>query len=715
MNMATKVINVSSATQLKSALSTATGGETILLAAGNYGFLQLIDGFTKFDVTHSAAAPVTIRSADAARPAVFTGLDMRNASGFTFENVTFDYTYKAADQIWSSPFMVTGGRDITIRGSTFDGDVAVKRNAIDDGHGFANGFSARATTNLTFEDNTISNFMRGVTVTELDNVRITGNDIHSIRSDGLVLSSVQGVLIENNHIHNFRHAPGSLDHQDFIQFFTNGSKRPNTDIVIRNNLLDIGAGDLAQSIFMRNEEVDLGRAGSAMFYRNVLIEQNTIYNDQLAGITLGEAAGVVIRNNTVLHANGRTEGATGSVSIPVIAVATASTDVTIVSNVAGRVAGGLQGTAAVPPGWTIANNLQVQDQNSSAPNHYSSLFLSTSLDRTGGAHGFVAKPGGLIETMGAGADRLLLDRTPATVTPQFNVSHLESEPGVHVFDAAIASFGPAGALTAAQGQFVWDLGDGTLASGPVVQHRYAAPGTYDVTLTFVQPDGTVIATTESVIRLPLDLLRFDRATGQFGVVTDTGETMLALKAGAAIGAAGAMMLDLGSPGALATVPPKLIEGLFKADNFDLSLQLTADPVANTWGEVFRLHGTLLGIVGRTGDFHFTVWTDAGTSVTLSSRGVNLLDGKMHDISIRHDADLGVLRMLVDGQFATQTPMTANLSVMGQHGLTFGNPWGAQNFNGMLTSFDINVDRSGYVPYDGKTPPVPSNLAPLPPT
>jgi PKD repeat protein len=715
MNMVTKVINVSTAAQLQSALTSATGGETILLAAGNYGMLQLINGVTKFDVTHSAATPVTIRSADAARPAVFTGLDLRNTTGFTFEGVKFDYTYKAADQSWSTPFMISGGSDIKIRDSIFDGDVAVNRNSIDDGFGFATGFSARDTKNLTFENNTSYNFLRGASFNGIDNLAITGNDIHSMRSEGVNVIAVQGVRIEDNHIHDFRHSPTSSDHRDFIQFWTNGTKRPSTDIVIRNNLLDIGEGDYTQSIFMRNEEVDLGRAGSEMFYRNVLIEQNTIYNDHLHGISVGEAAGVVIRNNSVLHANGRTEDLTGSVSIPIISVATASTGVTISNNLTSVVSGGLQGGVTVPPGWTITNNLLVQDQIASAPNHYSTLFMATSLDKASGAHGFLAKPGSLIETMDIGADRTMIDRAPAVIRPQFDVTALDSDASTLVFDAIRTSFGPTGTLTPSQGTFVWDLGDGTVATGGVVQHQYARPGDYTVTLKFVQPNGNVTAVSETVEKLPLDLVRFDRTTGQFGIATDaTGETLVAARTGAVIGAAGSRVIDLGSSGTTVSIARELIPGIFKADNFDLSLQIKADIGTNTWGEVFRLNGTFLGAVRNTGDFQFNVWTDIGTSVTLTSRGVNLLDGKAHDISVRYDADLGVIRLVVDGTFTTEAPLSAKLPAMGVHGLTIGNQWGGQNFNGSLSNFDLNVERSGYADYDGTIPPVPSNLTAPPP-
>lgn len=711
--MVAKIITVSTAAQLQSALASATGGETILLAAGNYGALHLVDGKTKFDVTHSASNPVTIRSADADNPAVFTALGLHGTSGFTLENLTFDYTYKPTDQSWTSTFLMNGGSDITIRGCTFDGDIVVNRNAVDDGYGFSNGFAARNTKNLTFENNTLSKFSVGAGFSEVDNLTIRGNDIHSMRSDGLILSAVQGVRIEDNHIHDFKRALASGDHSDMIQFYTTATKRPNTDIVIRNNLLDIGGGDPTQSIFMRNERVDTGQAGVEMHYRNVLIEQNTIYNDHLAGITLGEATGVVIRNNSVLHANGASEAVIGKGSIPIIAVAAASTDVTITNNVTAYVGGGLQGYTSTSPSWKVANNLLVQDQDSTAPSYYSDVFLSTSLDRTEGGHRFLAVPGGAIETVGSGSDSIRIDQTPAVVTPLFNVSTLPDDPAVHVFDAASVSYGPGGAITPGQGKFIWDFGDGTLATGGVVQHRYATPGDYAVTLTLLQPDGTTTSVSETVAKVPLDLLRFDKTTGQFGVfsgITATSETMLALKAGAVIGATGAKVIDLGAAGTTATVSSKALEGLFKADNFELDLRIKADIAPQNWGEVFRLHGTFFGTVRNTGDFQFTLWTDTGKAVNLFSKGVNLLDGKQHDISIDYDADVGMLKLTVDGSFTVQTPLADNLPKMVSSGLTFGNPWGSPNFNGQLSHFDLNVERSPYPVYDGATRPIPSEIA-----
>src|SRR5690606_27533233 len=46
--------------------------------------------------------------------------------------------------------------------------------------------------------------------------------------------------------------------------------------------------------------------------------------------------------------------------------------------------------------------------------------------------------------------------------------------------------------------YVWDLGDGGSATSEVVEHTYAAPGTYDVTLWAVDDGGEVGSTSTQV-------------------------------------------------------------------------------------------------------------------------------------------------------------------------------------------------------------------------
>lgn len=58
-----------------------------------------------------------------------------------------------------------------------------------------------------------------------------------------------------------------------------------------------------------------------------------------------------------------------------------------------------------------------------------------------------------------------------------------------------SSSDPEGALT----RYAWDLGDGTTATGAVVQHRYATAGERDVTLTVTDAAGATASTTRRAV------------------------------------------------------------------------------------------------------------------------------------------------------------------------------------------------------------------------
>jgi hypothetical protein len=240
----------------------------------------------------------------------------------------------------------------------------------------------------------------------------------------------------------------------------------------------------------------------------------------------------------------------------------------------------------------------------------------------------------------------------------------------------------------------------------VVAHRYAAPGNYTVTVSVVRPDGSAVSTSGTAVATHPDLLRFDSKTGSFGIVGDTGETLAALSATALAGTAGAWALDLGKSGVAASVSNTQIADLFGADNFVIDLTLKADAGLLSHGEVFRVHGTFIASVNESGQFVFQMW-GGGQTVTLTSTGPNLLNGASHNISLRFDADAGVLAMSVNGTVSASAPFTADLPDMGSSGLTFGNPWGRKNFDGQLQKFDLNVERSDYPVYTGTATPVPS--------
>ncbi len=314
--MATTTMTVSTTQELYSALATCTGGETILLEGGNYGTLSLS---SKSGFNINFPSTVTIASANPSDPAIFTTAAVTGVTNLAIEDVTFDYTYKAGDPTSLRPFSFSSCQDLTIRDCTFDGDNASKTGSTAaDGYGNAIGLSVRGSDDILIEGNEFFDFYKGLNVFESSDAIIRGNEVYSLRSDGMNFSQMDGIVIEDNYIHDFRASPTSTDHPDMIQFWTTGTTQPSSDIIIRDNVLDIGNGTWAQSIFMGNELVSSGQASfAAMAYQNVLIENNTITNAHKWGINVGEAAGVTIQGNTVVHADGgKVDGADSGVEIP---------------------------------------------------------------------------------------------------------------------------------------------------------------------------------------------------------------------------------------------------------------------------------------------------------------------------------------------------------------------------------------------------------------
>ena len=285
--------NVTNSAQLATALQQASGGDKILLAAGDYGQLEISGKY---------GTPLTIASADASRPASFSTMSINGAENVTIDKVVFDYSYRASDIATYKPFEVANSSKIVIHNSVFDGDTRSGSGTMFDGLGTGVGLSVRGSSGVQVATNEFKGWGTALKVNESQNVQVQTNNIHDIRKDGMNFVEVQGVVIENNNLHDFRGLPDGIDHRDMIQFWTTGSDHPSTNITIRNNLLDIGKGSHTQSIFMRNDMVDKGLAGAEMYYQNVLIENNTIINLHLHGITVGETAGLVIRNNTLTAA-----------------------------------------------------------------------------------------------------------------------------------------------------------------------------------------------------------------------------------------------------------------------------------------------------------------------------------------------------------------------------------------------------------------------------
>ena len=395
-----ETIQVATMKELKRALAQARGGETLLLAPGNYGALVL-----KKKNGARSTRPVVLRSANADAPAVLTGMNLRHMSHLTFEGVVFDYRFSAGQPLQVKPFKISESRHITIRNSVFDGDLARNVSAVADGLGYGIALALSGNQHVTLEYNSFYNFHRAITLGRSSDVVVRGNDIYAIRSDGINLVQTQRVVIEDNHIHDFNRSTTKKDHSDMIQMWSRNAELPSSDIIIRNNVLNLGKGDSTQSIFMRNDQVDRGLAGPDMFYRNITIEGNVIINGHIHGITLGESLNVMIRNNTLLRAQAYAQGQNRleKVRSPRVKVAESSQNVTIKNNFSA-------GFQPHRPGWVMQNNMVVQDIEPSMPGAYQKIFRAAIKGAPDQLESFAYLPSGPGMQSGIGAALL---RPPA--------------------------------------------------------------------------------------------------------------------------------------------------------------------------------------------------------------------------------------------------------------------------------------------------------------
>jgi hypothetical protein len=663
------VIDVSDAAGLMAALENAEGGETIRLAPGDYGALTLNaqygESWAKYET------PVTITSADLTDIATLTGLKLVGVTGLVFDDLLFDYTSANGAAVWTSPFAVSESSDITIRNSILDGDLAHGLNAVEDGYGTGNGLNFFKCDHVTIEGNEFFNWHRAATFGEMTGLEIVGNDVHAIRSDGFDFSAVQGVLIENNHLHDFVTAPNSGDHADMIQFWTYGTTAPSTDITIRGNWLMSGEGAYTQSIFMGNEEVYNGRAGSEMFYQNIAIEDNLIWNAQYHGISVGETTGLRISHNTVLH--NAASGDEGSVSVPQIDVSAVSQDVTVTHNI----------SSAIPEAqadWTVADNLLVQRDSPGLPNYYADLFVNALNDGLAGIEDLQALPGGVVETGGYGAAVTRYDATPDALTAVMHDERAAGDLSLFDFDAGFTA-GPDGLVDASEAEFHWDFGDGTNADGITASHDFTAPGSYVVTLEVVAADGSRDVTESRVnVADPL-FVDIDVANGTLADMSTYGASVDSSGVVFTQGRNGgeAVYLDTDSGFALNRGE---IGQIYDLDEFTYTFGFRADAS----GEIMRIHTAFEVSLNTTGQISTTLTNADEQTFTLHSQP-GLLDGSWHDVAITFDGTGGTLALYVDGVYSGGTAASGHTQPEEWWGLTVGGEWG-NGFTGELDRLQV---------------------------
>lgn len=270
------IFNVTSAAQLQTALASATGGDTISLAAGNYGKVSIAN--------RNYTSAVTIQSATGTK-AHFDGLVVEKSSFLNFQSIDLGRGLAANEPEYTKISTIQNSSNIKMADMSIHGSL--DGNSANDGIGL---FVNRV-TGFELTGSSVEQVFRGVLVQASHGVEIENTRFNEMRSDGINVAGVVGVTLDGNSFTNFR--PVGTDHADAIQFWNVSQPFGSENIVIKNNVIMNGTGTGPQGILMNGN--------NGWDYKNVVIENNMIYsNDSYHGIYVQGANNVRIAGNTTL-------------------------------------------------------------------------------------------------------------------------------------------------------------------------------------------------------------------------------------------------------------------------------------------------------------------------------------------------------------------------------------------------------------------------------
>ena len=277
-----RTVTVTTQEGLIAAIARAQSGDQIMLGTGNYGDVDIRGKLWTADVTLVSATP--------ANPARFDSITVNDVSHLALKSIHIGRALKAGEPDY---FIIGNFRDVAsvtledvfVRGS-LDG------NAANDG----NGLNFVDSRDVTIKGSRFEQLGRGTQMSGSTNLRLIDNVFRNMRSDGMNFANVQNVTIDNNLFSDFMVGEG--DHPDAIQFWTAGTTRASTGIVIRNNQILQGSGAGTQGIFLTDQVGTLP-------YQNVRIENNLLYvYDGYNGIMVGNGRQIEIIGNSILSEPG---------------------------------------------------------------------------------------------------------------------------------------------------------------------------------------------------------------------------------------------------------------------------------------------------------------------------------------------------------------------------------------------------------------------------
>lgn len=272
---------VTNAAQLIRVLKSARGGETILLAPGNYGDVSL--------ASIQPRSTVTIRSADPDNDAMFTSLKLTRVHNLTFDDIDVTHVLAPGEREWESAIRVNASNNISFVGIDLSGSR--NGNPFDDG----NGLFVQGSSRIAVLDSTFHEFNNAVIFNKSSDVILAGNRIQDAR-EGVNIAEVNGGLFERNYVTGIRPDVSKGDHSDAFQVHNGGNNGVSNDLVFNSNVI---MGDNTQGIFITNAKLSQG-----VMHTNIIVSNNYIEGNLRHAIGLGGIDNIQVINNTIRDADG---------------------------------------------------------------------------------------------------------------------------------------------------------------------------------------------------------------------------------------------------------------------------------------------------------------------------------------------------------------------------------------------------------------------------
>lgn len=274
---------IASAAEFTAAIAVARGGETLMLAPGNYGSLNLWK--------RTFAPAVTIASADPARPAAFDDVTLNAVENIAFDAVKIGRPRKTDEPDWKYMNRWTAVKNVAATRCTFHGSE--NGTSTDD----IVGLLVSDSDGITITGGTFTELVRGAMFQRSRKIVVNDNRFRIIRSDGIDFAACANVQIARNVFSDFDpqgDPEQGGDHADAIQFWTAGQTQGCSNVLIRDNLVIGAYPQTAQGILIQDEA---GLRASGAGHRGFTISGNRVFDTMWWGIRVVGVDGLILNDN----------------------------------------------------------------------------------------------------------------------------------------------------------------------------------------------------------------------------------------------------------------------------------------------------------------------------------------------------------------------------------------------------------------------------------